>query len=117
VRYNAILIDPFSKPNEEGAYFDFFAVPYKCINADEQGVIHVPHMPSEDYYRTLMIQAIGRVLNIHIPMIDTFLLRYEDYLYQYRTTHPNQNLSTQFEQHHFDKNLVLVTQFLKSNFK
>ena len=50
-------------------------------------------------------------------MIDTFLSRYEDYLYQYRTTHPNQNLSTQFEQHHFDKNLVLVTQFLKSNFK
>ena len=55
VRYTAILIDPFSKPNEEGTYFDFSVVPYKCIDADEQGVIHIPRMPSEDYYRTLMI--------------------------------------------------------------
>ena len=43
-------------------------------------------MPSEDYYRTLMIQAIGRALNVATPMIDTLLLRYETTVKQYCDT-------------------------------
>ena len=36
VRYTAILIDPFSNPDDQGAYFDFSAVPYKHVDTDEQ---------------------------------------------------------------------------------
>ena len=31
VRYTAILIDPFSQPDENGHYFDFSAVPFKQV--------------------------------------------------------------------------------------
>ena len=60
VRYTAILIDPFSKPDKDGRYFDFSAVPFKPLYQNEQGVVHIPRMPSEDYYRTTVIQAIGK---------------------------------------------------------
>ncbi|EID36033.1 PF10100 domain protein [Staphylococcus epidermidis IS-250] len=112
VRYTAILIDPFSNPDDQGAYFDFSAVPYKHVDTDEQGVIHIPRMPSEDYYRTLMIQAIGRALNVATPMIDTLLLRYETTVKQYCDTHLHQQLSKQFELHHFKQDLALVTNYL-----
>ena len=112
VRYTAILIDPFSNPDDQGAYFDFSAVPYKHVDTDEQGVIHIPRMPSEDYYRTLIIQAIGRALNVATPMIDTLLLRYENTVKQYCDTHLHQQLSRQFELHHFKQDLALVTNYL-----
>ena len=69
-------------------------------------------MPSEDYYRTLMIQAIGRALNVATPMIDTLLLRYENTVKQYCDTHIHQQLSRQFELHHFKQDLALVTNYL-----
>ena len=72
VRYTAILIDPFSEPDSNGHYFDFSAVPYKRLYIDEEGVTHIPRMPSEDSYRTAMIQAVGRALNVKTPMIDQF---------------------------------------------
>ncbi|MDU6096110.1 MAG: opine metallophore biosynthesis dehydrogenase [Staphylococcus epidermidis] len=105
-------IRDFSNPDDQGAYFDFSAVPYKHVDTDEQGVIHIPRMPSEDYYRTLMIQAIGRALNVATPMIDTLLLRYETTVKQYCDTHLHQQLSKQFELHHFKQDLALVTNYL-----
>ncbi|MEJ7443121.1 opine metallophore biosynthesis dehydrogenase, partial [Staphylococcus warneri] len=40
VRYSAILIDPFSQPDQEGRYFDFSAVPFKQLYQNEKGVVH-----------------------------------------------------------------------------
>ena len=60
----------------------------------------------------LMIQAIGRALNVATPMIDTLLLRYETTVKQYCDTHLHQQLSKQFELHHFKQDLALVTNYL-----
>ncbi len=68
-KIHAILIDPFSQPDENGHYFDFSAVPFQEYK-NEQDVVQIPRMPSEDYYRTAMIQHIGKMLGIETPMID-----------------------------------------------
>ena len=113
VRYTAILIDPFSQPDEKGNYFDFSAVPYKQIEVDERDTMHIPRMPSEDSYRTSIIQAIGRSLGVQTPMIDQFLARYRAYCESYQTQHPHQRVSAQFDPHAYDKDIALVNQFLK----
>ncbi|WP_437750651.1 staphylopine biosynthesis dehydrogenase [Staphylococcus shinii] len=108
VRYTAILIDPFSEPDQHGRYFDFSAVPIKQLYENEQGVVHIPRMPSEDYYRTSIIQHIGKLLGIKTPMIDTFMKRYEQYCQDYKKH--NQQLSSQFNVNLYkdDKSLVEV---------
>ena len=70
-------------------------------------------MPSEDSYRTAMIQAVGRALNVKTPMIDQFLARYRSYCDGYCEEHPKQSLSAQFDSHQYDEDIALVKQFLK----
>ncbi|WP_145459365.1 opine metallophore biosynthesis dehydrogenase, partial [Staphylococcus epidermidis] len=59
------------------AYFDFFVVGYKDVDSDEEGVIHIGGMGSEDYYGSLMIEGIGRGLKVGRGMIERLLLGYE----------------------------------------
>ncbi|RAC88496.1 DUF2338 domain-containing protein, partial [Burkholderia multivorans] len=112
VRYTAILIDPFSKPDKDGRYFDFSAVPFKSLYQNEQGVVHIPRMPSEDYYRTTVIQAIGKALGVSTPMIDTLLHRYVGYCERYQIEHPQQSVSSQFNLDDFEEDISLVTTYL-----
>ncbi|RTX74081.1 staphylopine biosynthesis dehydrogenase [Mammaliicoccus sciuri] len=114
VRYTAILIDPFSKPNHKGRYFDFSSVPFKSIYINEDNITYIPRMPSEDYYRTSIIQHIGKILDVDTPMIDLFLKRYTAHCEQYRVTHPLQQLSDQFKNYTFTDDQSLITQYLKS---
>ena len=71
-------------------------------------------MPSEDYYRTAMIQHIGKMLGIKTPMIDQFLTRYEASCKAYKETHEDQQLSSQFNTNLFEGDKALVTKFWKS---
>lgn len=112
VRYTAILIDPFSAPDQHGRYFDFSAVPIKELYENEQGVVHIPRMPSEDYYRTSIIQHIGKLLGVKTPMIDTFMKRYEQYCQDYKKHNHNQQLSSQFNMNLFKDDKSLVEAFL-----
>ena len=115
VRYTAILIDPFSKPDKDGRYFDFSAVPFKPLYQNEQGVVHIPRMPSEDYYRTTVIQAIGKALGVSTPMIDTLLHRYVGYCERYQIEHPQQSVSSQFNLDDFEEDISLVTKYLANS--
>ncbi|HEI6446684.1 TPA: staphylopine dehydrogenase CntM [Staphylococcus aureus] len=115
VRYTAILIDPFSQPDENGHYFDFSAVPFKQVYKNEQDVVQIPRMPSEDYYRTAVIQHIGKMLGIKTPMIDQFLTRYEASCQAYKAMHQDQQLSSQFNTNLFEGDKALVTKFLEIN--
>ncbi|GAA6819389.1 staphylopine dehydrogenase CntM [Helicobacter pylori] len=112
VRYTAILIDPFSAPDQHGRYFDFSAVPIKELYENEQGVVHIPRMPSEDYYRTSIIQHIGKLLDVKTPMIDTFMKRYEQYCQDYKKYNRNHQLSSQFNMNLFKDDKSLVEAFL-----
>lgn len=117
VRYTAILIDPFSEPDQHGRYFDFSAVPIKQLYENEQGVIHIPRMPSEDYYRTSIIQYIGKLLGIKTPMIDTFMKRYEQYCQDYKKHNHHKQLSSQFNMNLFKDDKSLVGAFLDTKGK
>lgn len=112
VRYSAILIDPFSQPDQEGRYFDFSAVPFKQLYQNEEGVVHIPRMPSEDYYRTTVIQSIGKALEVPTPIIDELLERYKTYCRHYQSQHPHQSLSSQFELNHFQQDISLIKTYL-----
>lgn len=108
VRYTAILIDPFSEPNQEGRYFDFSAVPFKRIFKNEQDQLQIPRMPSEDYYRTKIIQQMGRLLDVDTPMIDTLLRRYETQLVDYKRNHPNEHFTKQFDVCEFEQDTAML---------
>lgn len=106
VRYTAILIDPFSKPDKAGRYFDFSAVPYKSLFQNEAGEVQIPRMPSEDYYRLKVIQQLGHSLHQATPMIDTLLRRYETYLIDYMTSHPHYHYTNQFQLDAFEEDIT-----------
>ncbi|WP_371868718.1 staphylopine biosynthesis dehydrogenase [Mammaliicoccus stepanovicii] len=113
VRYTAILIDPFSEPDESGRYFDFSGVPFKTIFRKDDGKLEVPRMPSEDYYRTKIIQGIGHSLQIETPMINRFIDRYEQQVKNYRETHRNEQFSQSFYKQDFAEDITFIQKYLK----
>ncbi|WP_042742202.1 opine metallophore biosynthesis dehydrogenase, partial [Staphylococcus aureus] len=88
---------------------------FKQVYKNEQDVVQIPRMPSEDYYRTAMIQHIGKMLGIKTPMIDQFLTRYEASCQAYKDMHQDQQLSSQFNTNLFEGDKALVTKFLEIN--
>lgn len=114
VRYSAILIDPFSKPDINGKYFDFSAVPFKQIYQNEQGLLQIPRMPYEDYYRTTIIQQIGVLVGIETPMIDRFLQRYTLHISKFVEAHTEFEYSEQFQHQHFEADTTLIKNYLKN---
>ncbi|WP_436855393.1 opine metallophore biosynthesis dehydrogenase [Staphylococcus caeli] len=114
VRYSAILIDPFSKPDIDGKYFDFSAVPFKQIYQNEQGMMQIPRMPYEDYYRTTIIQQIGALVGIETPMINRFLQRYALHISKFVEGHTELEYSEQFQQQHFEADVDLIKNYLKN---
>ncbi|WP_436861699.1 opine metallophore biosynthesis dehydrogenase [Staphylococcus caeli] len=114
VRYSAILIDPFSKPDINGKYFDFSAVPFKQIYQNEQGMMQIPRMPYEDYYRTTIIQQIGALVGIETPMINRFLQRYALHISKFVEGHTEFEYSEQFQQQYFEADVDLIKSYLKN---
>lgn len=113
VRYTGILIDPFSKPNDKGKYFDFSAVPFHFIYKNDEGVTQIPRMPSEDFYRTKIIQAIGRLSSIETPMIDQFLNRYISYVSEYKAKNKSETFSHDFNIEHAQQDISLLEDYFK----
>ena len=106
--YTGILIDPFSKPDAAGKYFDFSAVPFKHVFQNGSGEWQIPRMPSEDYYRTQIMRGIARVLKINTPMMDTFMYRYEAQLEAFQANHPNDSFSAQFKVQDFAHDIACI---------
>ncbi|WP_019166929.1 staphylopine biosynthesis dehydrogenase [Staphylococcus delphini] len=115
VRYTGILIDPFSEPDDNGKYFDFSAVPFKPVFQNEQGIWHIPRMPSEDYYRTQMMRGMARTLDIATPMMDTLIERYEAQLTAFQQTHVGDALSSQFTIQSFEEDIARIAALLNAD--
>jgi hypothetical protein len=77
VRYASLLVDPFSRPDRDGRYFDFSAIPIRPVFRNAAGEWDVPRMPKEDHYRTKVIQGVARHLGVECPTIDGLLATYE----------------------------------------
>lgn len=97
VRYSSLLIDPFSQPDEDGAYFDFSKVPFRKVFINESNQVDIPRMPNEDYYRTKMIQAIAKSLKVDCPTIDELIHTYEMRLLHFAEHNDSQRLSPAFD--------------------
>jgi staphylopine/pseudopaline/yersinopine synthase len=77
IRYSSILIDPFSKTDEHGRYFEFSAVPFKQASCDEAGRWKVPRIPFEDYQKLKVIYGISRKLGVDMPKTEFLINRFE----------------------------------------
>ncbi|SHH16512.1 opine metallophore biosynthesis dehydrogenase [Tepidibacter thalassicus] len=83
IRYSAILIDPFSIPDENGKYFDFSAVPYKQVYKDENGKLIIPRIPFEDYKKLKLIYNLAKKINIDMPQTLELIKIFEKKLNEY----------------------------------
>ena len=86
VRYTGILIDPFSKPNDKGKYFDFSAVPFRfsCvfprgfsdIGPENQFIIHLQR-PQKIFFRPLELFNFQNTSDLIVRVIIGSSLRAE----------------------------------------
>lgn len=70
-------------------------------------------MPSEDFYRTKIIQAIGRLSSIETPMIDQFLNRYVSYVSAYKAKNKSETFSHEFNIEHAQQDISLLEDYFK----
>ncbi|MGO2480863.1 opine metallophore biosynthesis dehydrogenase [Glutamicibacter sp. BW77] len=108
VRYASLLIDPFSKPDEQGRYFDFSAIAFRPVFENDQGQWDVPRMPKEDYYRTKIIQGLARHLTVPCPTIDRLLAAYEGALQEAARQLDGQPRSAAFSVQDFAEDLRMI---------
>ncbi|WP_432404583.1 opine metallophore biosynthesis dehydrogenase [Wukongibacter sp. M2B1] len=80
IRYSAILIDPFSKPDKNGKYFDFSSVSYKQVCRDENGKWIIPRVPFEDYKKLKLIFGLAQKVDIHMPQTMKLIKLFEEKL-------------------------------------
>ncbi|QDQ02833.1 DUF2338 family protein [Lysinibacillus fusiformis] len=108
IRYASLLIDPFSRPNQEGRYFDFSAVPLRSIFKNHDGEWDIPRMPKEDYYRVKIIQGIATALKLECPTLDHFVQTYEEKLQQLVASSDNKIYSEAFQIKSFSQEIEMI---------
>ncbi|MBD1557062.1 opine metallophore biosynthesis dehydrogenase [Vibrio sp. S9_S30] len=79
IRYTAILIDPFSTPDQQGRYFDFSAVPY-AKGEVRNGELVLPRVPLEDLQTLYWIQALATYSELRLPTVERILGVFESWL-------------------------------------
>lgn len=85
IRYSAILIAPFSIPDENGRYFDFSAVPYKQVYKDSNGKWIIPRVPLEDYKKLKLIYYLAEKVDVSMPQTLELIKLFEDKLNKFIT--------------------------------
>ncbi|WP_311568108.1 opine metallophore biosynthesis dehydrogenase [Photobacterium arenosum] len=79
IRYTAILIDPFSTPDETGRYFDFSAVPFPRARV-ESGQWFLPRIPAEDIRLLYRLREIARLIHVEAPTVSELINHFETWL-------------------------------------
>ncbi|PPA70392.1 opine metallophore biosynthesis dehydrogenase [Jeotgalibacillus proteolyticus] len=114
IRYSALLIDPFSTPDENGRYYDFSGVPFQKLFVNRDALLDIPRMPKEDYYRLKIIQGIARGQDLSCPTIDNFIRIYERKIISTAKFHPKERLSPAFTVLNLDEDLQMINSELRS---
>lgn len=115
VRYASLLIDPFSEPDRDGRYFDFSAVPLRCIFMNHERKWDIPRMPKEDYYRIKIIQGVAKAVQTPCPTIDAFIARYERKLAVCAQSLQGQPVSDAFAAQSFADDIGLICRELAAH--
>lgn len=77
VRYSALLVDPFSRPDTLGRYFDFSAVPFRRAYLDAEQQWQIPRVPLEDYRKLSLIYQLGQYFDLPMPQTQTLLSNFD----------------------------------------
>ncbi|MDV2686116.1 opine metallophore biosynthesis dehydrogenase [Alkalihalophilus lindianensis] len=77
VRYTALLIDPFSKPDQEGRYFEFSRVPLERVKRVE-GRWEIPRVPLEDYKKLKLMSELAYRVNQELPVVNELVENFEE---------------------------------------
>ncbi|KMQ84069.1 hypothetical protein RF55_18479 [Lasius niger] len=77
VRYTALLVDPFSRPDRHGYYFDFSAVPFVRAAKNADGLWTIPRIPLEDYRKLKLTVEMGRRVGVAMPEAAHLLATFE----------------------------------------
>ncbi|MBD7963487.1 opine metallophore biosynthesis dehydrogenase [Fictibacillus norfolkensis] len=85
IRYASILIDPFSKPDHEGRYFEFSAVPFIKAEEEDKGVWSIPRIPFEDYQKLIVIYGLAENSGIPMPEMKRLIKNFESECKQIET--------------------------------
>ncbi len=115
VRYASLLIDPFSQPDNNGRYFDFSAVPIRKIFMNCEGLLDIPRMPKEDYYRLKIIQGVAKAVQVECPTIDHFIQIYEEKLRTITSSTIDALLSDAFTVQTFSVDIEMICYELQVN--
>ncbi|MDP4552942.1 opine metallophore biosynthesis dehydrogenase [Alkalihalobacillus macyae] len=84
IRYASILIDPFSKPDNNGAYFDFSKVPYQQISRTASEEWSVPRIPFEDYMNLVQMHRMAVERGINTPEIVRLIQLFEKKVHEWQ---------------------------------
>lgn len=77
VRYSGLLVDPFSRPDEYGRYFDFSAVPFRRAYLNAEGQWQIPRVPLEDHRKLSLIYHLGQCFDLPMPQTLALLSNFE----------------------------------------
>ncbi|WP_270181221.1 opine metallophore biosynthesis dehydrogenase [Alkalihalobacillus sp. CinArs1] len=85
IRYASILIDPFSQPDKNGAYFDFSKVPFQQISRSPSGEWCVPRIPFEDYMNLKQMHHLGFERGIRLPEMFRLIQSFEQKVHEWQS--------------------------------
>lgn len=77
VRYTALLVDPYSIPDEQGRFYDFSAVKVATVYQDVNGLWHVPRVPLEDVHKLRTLLLLATHLGVAMPTALRLLQRFQ----------------------------------------
>lgn len=92
VRYTSILIDPFSKPDKEGRYFDFSRVEYSKVYKDNKKFWRIPRRPLEDYNKLNLIWHLTKMYETKSEYIFELIKIYKEYYSKFSETVGEKNI-------------------------
>jgi hypothetical protein len=79
-RYTALLVDPYSEPDDQGRYYDFSAVRVGCVFQDAQGLWRLPRVPLEDVRKLRVLVLLAGRLEVEMPTAHLLLARFHQAL-------------------------------------
>ncbi|WP_145480781.1 opine metallophore biosynthesis dehydrogenase [Yersinia similis] len=80
VRYTALLVDPYSTPDEQGRFYDFSAVKVATVYQDANALWHLPRVPLEDVRKLRTLLLLASALDVVMPTAQRLLQRFQQAL-------------------------------------
>ncbi|BET64739.1 opine metallophore biosynthesis dehydrogenase [Yersinia pseudotuberculosis] len=80
VRYTALLVDPYSTPDEQGRFYDFSAVKVATVYQDANALWHLPRVPLEDVHKLRTLLLLAGALDVVMPTAQRLLQRFQQAL-------------------------------------